>query len=170
MVIKSAWVKKTKKKTALKPTSWSLWERVQTGTKTHRKPGIHGEETGPWARGYKRIKNSHVNNIIITRVTVICLKKYRRKWKEQHRWKYNRLGGGTVLLVCFVFEATTGKATQVQQFRYSSVFGFFFTAHFKTATSVLTKLSQSEGQILEVFLCLVKKNNHFKIKYTWGWS
>lgn len=29
-------------------------------------------------------KNSHVNNIIITRVTVICLKKYRRKREEQH--------------------------------------------------------------------------------------
>lgn len=33
----------------------------------------------------------------------------------------------TVMLFCFVFEATTGKAAQVQQFRYSSVFAFSFT-------------------------------------------
>lgn len=80
MVIKSVWVQKKKEKTVLKLTSWSSWERVQTGTKTHRKPRNSWRRHRAMARGYKVIKNSHVNNIIITRVTVICLKRYRRKW------------------------------------------------------------------------------------------
>lgn len=36
---------------------------------------------------------------------------------------------GKQLFSCFVFEATTGKAAQVQQFRYSSLFVGFFTRH-----------------------------------------
>lgn len=117
VVIKSAWVLK---KEALKPTSW--WERVQTGTKTHREPGSHGEETSPWARGYKKIiKNSHVNNIIITRVTVIRLKKYRRKWYEQHRWrrgvKISTRWGNSYSLVFCVWshdrQGSTGATVQV---------------------------------------------------------
>lgn len=76
MVIKSAWVtKKKKKKTALKPTSWSAnWNKNSQKTRNSWR------RDRAMARGYKIIKNSHVNNIIITRVTVICLKKYRRKW------------------------------------------------------------------------------------------
>ena len=36
-----------------------------------------------------------------------------------------------------VSEATTGKAAQVQQFRFSSVLVVFFTGHVVTATSLL---------------------------------
>lgn len=61
--------------------SWSSWKNKECKLeqKLWEKPGIHGRDRVT-ARRYKIIKNSHVNNIIITRVTVICCKKNTRKW------------------------------------------------------------------------------------------
>lgn len=77
-------------------------------------------------------KNSRVNNnIIITRVTVICLKTYRRKMVRtasvKSRGVKYRPGGGTVIsLLCFFFlflkprqvkkkkKGSTGVTVQVQ--------------------------------------------------------
>lgn len=43
---------------------------------------------------------------------------------------------GNSYSLVFVFEATTAKAAQVHQFRYSSVLVSFFTRRSETATSV----------------------------------